>query len=315
MGTTQHVPVLLTEVLHWLQPKPGRSFVDGTLGGGGYTRALVAVVGSTGQVIAIDRDEAALERFKIAGVSTNVILIHDSFANLNQICDQRGYNRYDGIVCDLGLSTDQLSDSSRGFTFVGAGSLDMRFDSSATELTAYKIVNGWSVQQLRNMLLHAGEEPLAMPIARAIVDSRKQAPITTPEKLAEIVNTVYKSHFSKPSRINPATRTFQALRITVNGELDALKEMLPQALYWLKPGGRLAIVSFHSLEDRMVKDFFRQESRDCICPPKAPVCQCEHKAQLKVLTKKPITPSAKEIAVNPRSRSAKLRVAERINMA
>jgi len=305
----------MAEVLHWLAPQPGQSFIDGTLGGGGYTRALAAAVGSTGQIISIDRDEVALERFKTAGVPTNVTLIHDSFANLNKICDQRGSNRYDGIVCDLGLSTDQLSDSSRGFTFAGAGALDMRFDSSASELTAYEIINGWSVQRIREILLKVGEEPLAAPIAQAIVASRKQAPITTPEKLAELVNNIYKSHFSKPSRINPATKTFQALRITVNGELDALTEMLPPALRWLKPGGRLAIVSFHSLEDRIVKDFFRQASRDCVCPPKAPVCQCNHTAQLKVLTKKPITPTAKELAINPRSRSAKLRVAERINMA
>lgn len=312
MAVTQHVPVLLTEVLHGLQPQPGQMFIDGTLGGGGYTRAIAAAVGPTGQVVAIDRDSNALELFTAAGVPSNVTLVHDSFAHLDQICDQTGPSNYAGIVCDLGLSTDQLSDRARGFTFTGAETLDMRFDTESTEPPAADILNTWSVQQLRLMLATAGEEPLALPIARAIVSTRTSTPITTPEQLAQIVAGVYHQHFSRPSRIHPATRTFQALRITVNGELDALRDFLPQAVSTLAPGGRIAIVSFHSLEDRIVKDFFRQASRDCLCPPNSPICRCGHTAQLKIVTKKPIVPSSKELVANPRSRSAKLRVAERL---
>ena len=246
----------------------------------------------------------ALAGERLAEFGRRVTLVQGNFADVEEIAVEHGFCPVDGILLDLGLSSLQLEAAGRGFSFQLDGPLDMRFSPSQT-VTAADLVNDLSVEELASILFRYGEEPRARRIARAIVAER---PINTTGELAALV----KRTVGCRERLHPATRTFQALRMAVNEEMECLAEVLPQALRLLAPGGCLAIISFHSLEDRLVKQFFRKEARDCLCPPEVPVCVCGHRATLGILAKKPIRPSADEVAANPRSRSAKLRIAYRL---
>lgn len=301
-----HIPVLYQEVLAGLRLKPGGHYIDATVGGGGHARGILIASAPDGKLLGIDADHTAvaLAREQLAEFGKRVILIQGNFANLEEIALGHGFCPVDGILLDLGLSSMQLEAARRGFSFQLDGPLDMRFAPSQTA-TAADLVNTLSAEELVGILSRYGEEPQARRIARAIVAER---PINTTGELAALVERTA----GRRRRIHPATRTFQALRIAVNDELECLAEALPQALRLLTPGGRLVITSFHSLEDRLVKEFFRNEARDCLCPPEAPICTCGHQAALGIVTKKPIRPSADEVAANPRSRSAKLRIAYRL---
>ena len=307
---------MLPEVLAGLEPKPGQTFIDCTLGGAGYTLALAKAVGPTGKVLSIDLDDLALEnakdKLKLASIS-NVVLVQDNFRNLQTIAqDNLGENfKVDGVVMDLGLSSAQLDDESRGFSFQGDRPLDMAFSQEGhTAIATTTIVNRYPLDRLTYVFRTYGEEPKAYALAKKIIEKRKGNWIRTTGELLEIISLVIKPN--PRIRINPATRVFQALRMETNRELEALKEVLPIALNLLKPGGRMAIVSFHSGEDKIVKEFFKIESKECICPPSVPVCVCKHEPTLEILTKKPSPASDAESNLNPRARSAKLRLAQKI---
>ena len=308
-----HEPVLLDEVIHYLNPKPGQRFIDGTLGGGGHTLAMLNRIFPKGAVLAIDLDPTAIKAAttKTKKFSSNIIFVKNNFKNLKQIAYDNKFTNVSGIVLDLGLSSGQLQDRFRGFSFLADGTLDMRFGPDQG-ITAREIVNAYPEQDLADIFKTYGEERLAWPIAKKIVELRKQQAIDTPAQLVAIVSELYQRYFHKPSRTNPATKVFQALRIAVNEEMENLDQVLPDALAVLKSGGRLAVISYHSLEDRKVKTFFKKESVDCICPPELPVCQCDHKASITLVTKKPVTPGLEEITRNSRARSAKLRVAQKL---
>jgi 16S rRNA (cytosine1402-N4)-methyltransferase len=287
-----HVSVLLDQVVHWLQPQPGAVLVDGTLGAAGHTKALAAAAGEDGLVIGIDRDPAAIETASQQLRGLPVRLAQANFCDLPEVLEQLKIEKVDGVVLDLGLSSDQLADRDRGFSFWSDGPLDLRFDPTSGE-PARRLINRLSVEHLTQLISSYGEERYSPRIARAIVQRRHEKPIETAAELAELVRNCV----PKPpggSRIDPATRTFQALRIAVNDELKSLAIALRRIPDCLRPGARMAIISFHSLEDRRVKEAFRTDER------------------LKVLTRRPVSPDDEEVADNPRSRSAKLRVAERV---
>lgn len=312
----QHIPVMLNDVLAGLEPKPGQVFIDCTLGGAGYTLALAKAVGPKGRVLAIDLDNLALEnarkKIELAGIS-NIVLVQDNFRNLQNIVRENFPDNFkvDGIVLDLGLSSAQLDDESRGFSFQGDRPLDMAFNQEGhTAVATTTIVNRYPLERLTHIFREYGEEPKAYLVAKKIVEKRKKNWIRTTGQLLEIISQVIKPN--PKSRINPATKIFQALRMETNKELEALEEVLPAAVNLLKSGGRLAVVSFHSGEDRITKEFFKTESKDCICPATVPVCVCHHQAILKIITKKPIPVSDIESNLNPRARSAKLRLAQKI---
>lgn len=301
-----HIPVLFQAVLDGLQVRSGGRYIDATVGGGGHAAGILAASSPGGCLLGLDRDPAALEvaRVQLASYAGQVALVHGSFSHLAEIARVRSFVPVDGILFDFGLSSLQLADPTRGFAFMRDGPLDMRFDPTKEGLTAAALVNHYSLEELTALLYRYGEEKQARRIAGAIVAAR---PLHTTKELAATVERVV----GRRGRIHPATRTFQALRIAVNDELATLEAALPQAVEVLATGGRLAAISFHSLEDRPVKRFLRRESRDCICPPEIPVCVCDHRATLRLVTRKPIRPTADEIAANPRARSARLRVAER----
>jgi 16S rRNA (cytosine1402-N4)-methyltransferase len=261
-----------------------------------------------GMLLGLDRDPEAADRAgrRLQSFGDRVRVVCASYVELLAVAQREGFLPLDGILFDLGYSSWQINNPDRGFAFSRDGPLDMRFNPAGDEPTAADLLNKLPEKELVTLLRDYGEEPRSRHIARAIVDARPFA--TTSELARAIVDAVG----GRSGPIHPATRTFQALRIAVNRELEAVERVLPDAIEALKPGGRLAVIAFHSLEDRIVKRFLRQESRDCICPPELPICQCDHKRSLKVLTRKPITPAAAEIARNPRSRSAKLRIAEKI---
>jgi 16S rRNA (cytosine1402-N4)-methyltransferase len=287
----RHIPVMLDEVVEWLAPAPGKVLVDGTLGGGGHTRALAERVGDTGYVIALDRDPAAIAAAERNLAGLRVKLAESNYSELPEVLEAVGIEAVDGIVLDLGLSSDQLADRSRGFSFDADGPLDLRFNPTEGE-PASTLVNRLTAEDLADLIYEYGEERFSRRIARKIVETRKLRPIETARELAEIVRKCV-PRSPRGERIDPATRTFQALRIAVNDELKSLEMALKQIPDCLRPGGRVAIISFHSLEDRRVKEAFREDPR------------------YEVLTKKPLLPSAAEVEANPRSRSAKLRVAAR----
>ncbi len=288
---TVHIPVLFNEVLEQLQPAPGGIFVDGTLGGGGHTRALAERVGPEGRVIAVDLDDVAVERASTALAGLPIAVANASYADIPEVLDEVGVAAVDGVLLDLGLSSDQLADAARGFSYLSEGELDMRFDLDRGE-PAWRMIERMSEEHLANVIYQYGEERFSRRIAKKIVEQRRSDPIRTASQLAELVRSCVPR--SRGHNIDPATRTFQALRIAVNGELDALQTALKRLPAYLKPGGRLAIISFHSLEDRIVKQAFREDER------------------LNAITRKPIIASEEESSRNPRARSAKLRVAERI---
>ncbi len=287
---TCHIPVLFNEVLEWLAPAPGKIFVDGTLGGGGHTEALARAVGPTGLVVAADLDPAALVRCEVRLAGLPVKLAGTNYADIPEVLDDLEIQGVDGILLDLGLSSDQLADAERGFSFQLDGPLDLRFDPERGE-SAAELLSHIGEQRLADIIYQYGEERCSRRIAKKVVETRRNAPIRTAGQLAELVRSCVPR--TPGLRIDPATRTFQALRIAVNQELASLEKSLATFPGCLKPGGRLAIISFHSLEDRLVKHAFRNDER------------------LEVLTKKPILPSEREEAENPRARSAKLRVAQR----
>ncbi len=309
-----HEPVLLKEVLEYLRPEPNDNFIDGTLGNGGHALALLKLITPSGRLLGIDLNrrtiEMTQERINAAAsqIGDRLILVKDNFNNLEQIVSTYKFYPVKGILLDLGFSSSELADPERGFSFEQVGPLDMRYGD--TRLTAKEIVNHWSERELSRIFKEYGEERYARLIARAMVEARKIRELETTTDLVRVIERVYRGK-PKP-KIHFATKIFQSLRIAVNDELNNLKLVLPAALKVLAPAGRLAIISFHSLEDKIVKDFFKQESKGCLCPPSLPICHCGHEPSLKIITKKPIRPSQLEIKNNPRSRSAKMRVAEKI---
>jgi 16S rRNA (cytosine1402-N4)-methyltransferase len=308
--TSPHIPVLLDEVLKELNPHPGQRFIDGTVGAGGHAEALLKATAPDGQILALDADPAALNiaRQRLAPFANRIHLINANFEQLAPIARSYNFLSVHGILLDLGLSSMQLDDAERGFSFQSEGPLDMRYDPSGPT-TAADLVNSLSQSELADLLYRFGEERRSRAIARAIIAAR---PLHTTRELAEVVTRAVGRRGKAP--IHPATRTFQALRIAVNDELETLSRALPEATTLLARGGRLAVISFHSLEDRIVKNFFLQESRECICPPEQLTCTCNHRATLHIITRKPITAKSHEVSINPRARSAKLRVAERIEI-
>lgn len=320
MEHSQHVPVMLDEVLKFLRPKSGGRYIDGTLGGGGHTAAILEQSAPDGRVLGIDTDEQALQRvraqFSDFVDSGRLVLAHGNFADIGRIANENGFASVQGVLLDLGFSSDQMDDPQRGFSFGADGPLDMRLDQSL-ETSAADLINNSSEQELADIFWKYGEEKRSRQIARRIVRDREQGAITRTAQLAKIATAGVSF---KQGTIHPATRVFQALRIAVNQELDRLETVLPQILDLLdtyedeehRGGGRMAIIAFHSLEDRIVKEFVRREATDCICPPRMPVCICGHKARLRILTPKPLTPGIEETERNPRARSAKLRVAEAV---
>ncbi len=313
MTPGKHIPVLLEEVINFIQPQSNANYIDATLGGGGYTERLLQENKPQGQVMCFDLDQSAilLGQKKFIKDQNRIIFINDNFSKIKTKINEYKFFKIGGIVCDLGYSTLQIEDDRRGFSFKSEGELDLRF-STQTALTATEILQEWSGEKIADILKRYGEEPLAKKIAQLIVTTRQKTKITG-RVLREIVERVYVKKWSTPSRIHPATRTWQALRIEVNQELIHLQNFLVDAVAVMPPGSRLAIVSFHSLEDKIVKHYFQQEAKDCICPKELAKCICQHRAQLKILTKKPVVASEQEVSNNPRSRSAKLRVIEKLN--
>ena len=302
-----HLPVLYNEIIHAMQPHPEGLYVDGTVGAGGHAYGILQASSPDGQLLGMDVDPQALALAaeKLFEFGTRVHIVHTSYSTLLKRLKALKWTQVDGILLDLGLSSMQLDTQARGFSFLKEAPLDMRFDPSSGA-SAADLVNHMDEDELADVLFRYGEEHRSRQVARAILQAR---PITTTTQLAQVVARVTRSG---REGIHPATRTFQAIRIAVNRELEMLETVLPQTVQALAPGGRLAIIAFHSLEDRMVKQFMRRESQDCICPPQQPVCTCGHHATLREVTRKPIRPQEVEIKNNPRSRSARLRVAERI---
>jgi 16S rRNA (cytosine1402-N4)-methyltransferase len=315
-STDGHRPVLLHPLIESLQPRPGQLFVDGTLGAGGVTAALLERVRPGGRVIAIDRDPAALAaaRRRFADAGDALLLIHGDFADLTEHLRRNRIAAVDGVTLDLGISSVQLDDPARGFSFRHEGPLDMRLDHSSATLTAADVVNGWEEADLAALIRRYGEERFARGIAAAIGRARHERPLTTTGELRETVERAVPRRYW-PKRIHPATRTFQALRIEVNHELESLEQGLQAAIDALRPGGRVGVIAFHSLEDSLVKNALHVAALNCVCPPQQPICTCAHRATLFLHTRKAIKADAAELAVNPRSRSARLRVAERLDTA
>lgn len=326
----EHQPVLLAETIEMLNVRPGLTYVDATAGAGGHLSAIHRAAQGQARVVGIDQDKNSLDALKLR-VPDDVTLIHDNFRYIKAALSQSGINTVDGgILADLGVSSMQIDRGERGFSFQKDGPLDMRMDNTQS-LSAYDIVNGWKEEQLANAIYEYGEERYSRRIAKRIVESR---PIKTTLELSEIVSRCVprgsdkktrKKHFQNSggedgagrkaghSAIHPATRTFQAIRMAVNEELPALEEFLQESLTILEPGARLVLITFHSLEDRIVKQFFKHAAAECVCPPKLPQCACDKRSELLILTRKPITASSQEILANTRSRSAKLRAGEKLN--
>jgi len=308
-----HQPVLMREVVDLLSPRPGAVIIDGTLGMGGHTEALLEAH-ETIEVIGIDRDEEALKiaKERLAPFDGRVRFVHGNYRDCVEILSTLGVETIDGFLLDLGLSSLQLDRPERGFSFRMSGPLDMRMDRTHG-VSAADLVNAASVEELSNIISRYGEERFADRIAQAIVAVRAKGAIETTDELARIVYDAIPRKFHPPN-IHPATRTFQALRIAINNELANLEKGLEAGFSVLSAGGVMAVISFHSLEDRIAKGFFRYKTLSCICPPDLPVCMCDKKVEMRVLTKKPVLPSDEEISTNPRARSAKLRAARKLDV-
>jgi len=309
-----HLPVLVDEVIEMLAPIPGSLHIDATLGAGGHTERILEAASPDGRLLGIDADAAAIARVEArlrARFGDRLVLRQANFRDLATVAPAAGFGAVDGCLFDLGLSSYQLADRERGFGFRAGGPLDMRFDPSRG-VPASELLASLDTAELTALFRRYGEEPKAPRIARAIVDARRVAPVATAEELAALVQGVVPPNPRQPRRTHPATRVFQALRIAVNEELDALMAGLASALDLLRPGGRIVVLSYHSLEDRIVKRFFQAERRGCVCPPALPVCVCGRNPRLRLVTQPSMTPSATEIAANPRARSARLRAAERL---
>ena len=307
MSALTHIPVLVKETIEALAVQPGGRYIDCTLGGGGHAAAILDRSSPGGQLLGIDADPKAIKiaKTRLRAYSGSTLLINENFVNLQAICSKHGFLPVHGILFDLGLSSLQLNGNNRGFSFQHEAPLDMRL-SPNQEVTAADIINTSSESELAQLIKTYGEEDRSHKIAHYIV---KERPLKT---TLQLVRTIEQAIGSKRGRIHPATRTFQALRIAVNHELERLEATLKQVINLLGFEGRLVVISYHSLEDRIVKQFMQQESKDCICPPGIPTCVCGHTACLRLINKKVITPSPEEVRLNPRSRSAKLRAAEHL---
>ena len=306
-----HISVLLNEVLDGLSIKPDGIYVDGTLGGAGHSLEIVKRL-RNGKLIGIDQDPAALEKSKevLADYMDRVILVHSNYSDIKRVLREIGFDKVDGILLDLGVSSHQLDTEERGFSHNKDAPLDMRMDTTG-RFTAWDVVNTYSEGELEKILLEYGEEKWARRIAQFIVNERQEKTIDTTFELVSVI----KKAIPKKVRMeghHPAKKTFQAIRIEVNRELEVLTGAITDMVECLNPGGRLAIITFHSLEDRIVKEAFKELYKDCICPPELPKCVCDKRREIDIITRKPLTPSKEELEYNPRSRSAKLRVAERI---
>ena len=304
-----HQSVLLHECIEALDIKPDGIYLDGPLGGAGHSLEIAKSL-TTGRLIGVDRDTVALEAAsrRLASCLDRVTLVHDNFANLAAILDAQGLEKIDGMLFDLGVSSPQLDDGSRGFSYMADAPLDMRMNRD-DRLTAYDVVNTWPREELRRILFEYGEERYAPLIAAAIERKRAEKPIETTLELVDLIRGAMPAQALREKQ-HPAKRSFQAIRIAVNDELGSVERMLNDAMDRLNPGGRLAVITFHSLEDRIVKNAMQQAARGCTCPPEFPVCVCGKKPKVKILTRKPIVSGEKELNENPRARSAKLRVAE-----
>jgi len=309
-----HLPVLAEEVIEMLQPAAGSLQIDATVGGGGHTERILEASDPDGRLLGLDADGAAIARVaqRLERFGDRLVLRQANFRELGSVAPAAGFGAVDGLLFDLGLSSFQLADTERGFGFRAGGPLDMRFDTGRG-VSAAELLATLDATELTALFRRFGEEPFAPRIARAIVEARRAASITTAEELAALIERVAPRTAPGRRRIHPATRVFQALRIAVNEELDALSEALAVAVDLLRPGGRLVVLSYHSLEDRIVKRFLDAERKGCICPPSVPVCVCGRTARLRLVTRPSLTPTDAEIAANPRARSARLRAAERID--
>lgn len=308
-----HVTVLKHEAVEGLAVKPDGIYVDCTLGGAGHSSEIARLLSASGKLVAFDQDETAIRHAQEAlkSFAAQIQLVNRNFRYLEEELAHLGIREVDGVLFDLGVSSPQLDEADRGFSYNKDAELDMRMDRS-TELTAEVIVNTWEEQEIARILLDYGEEKFARRIAKHIVHMRQRKPIRTTSELAEIIKEAIPAA-ARRSGPHPAKRSFQAIRIAVNDELGAFEDALAGALRVLKPGGRIAVITFHSLEDRICKQFFAKHKERCTCPPDFPMCVCGNQGELKIINRKPILPSPDELRVNPRARSAKLRIAERLD--
>ncbi|MDO4580963.1 MAG: 16S rRNA (cytosine(1402)-N(4))-methyltransferase RsmH [Bacillota bacterium] len=311
-GEFRHIPVLADEVLKYLSPVAGGTYIDGTLGGGGHAELILQRIGEQGRLLGVDRDRQALaaaaERLQTYGDS--FCAVHGRYAEMVELAAARGVTAADGILLDIGVSSYQLDQAERGFSYMADAPLDMRMDRGE-QISAADIVNDADERQLTQILFAYGEEKWAKRIAGFIVEARAQKRIETTGELTELIKKAIPKGAREAGQ-HPAKRSFQALRIAVNGELEQLKQGIDAAVSLLKPGGVLVVISFHSLEDRIVKNSFRYHASDCICPPQLPACVCGHHAELKLLNKAPVMATQQEIDINPRARSARLRAARKL---
>ena len=307
-----HKPVLLDECLDALAIRPDGIYLDGTLGRAGHSLEIVRRLTEGGRLIGVDRDETALAAAeeRLAEFRERVTLVHSNFSCIHEILDSLGLDKIDGMLFDLGVSSPQLDDAERGFSYMNDAPLDMRMDRTAA-LTARDVVNTWPYEELRRILFEYGEERYAPVIAKHIVREREISPIETTGQLTDIIKRAMPPAALREKQ-HPAKRSFQAIRIAVNGELDELEPMMEAAADRLNPGGRLAVISFHSLEDRIIKKAMQRLATGCTCPPEFPVCVCGKQPKMKLVTRKPVVSTAAELEYNPRARSAKLRVAEKV---
>lgn len=308
----EHVPVLLNQIIDILAPNPGEVFVDCTLGGGGHSKEILKRILPDGQLIGIDQDKNALNaaRNNLQEYENNVIFVHSNYEQLNEVLKEHSPRGIDGILFDLGVSSHQLDEKERGFSYMQDAPLDMRMNKD-NPFSAEELINTYSVEELTKIIKDYGEEKWAKRIAQFIVDARTKEKIVTTGQLVEVIKAAIPAGARREGP-HPAKRTFQAIRIAVNRELEVLEETLETAVKWLKRGGRIGVISFHSLEDRIVKEKFKYLALDCICPPQLPICQCKKNAEIKILTRKPVTAAQGELAENPRARSAKFRAAIKI---
>lgn len=310
MDGVYHVPVMVAEVLELLAVRPDGTYMDCTLGGGGHARAVLDALGPTGRLVGLDRDEEALAAAASLAADRRVSLVAGCFERLDEILRELGITAVDGVLFDLGVSSHQLDEPGRGFSYQADGPLDMRMDRGA-ELTAAGLLATASEEELARILWAYGEERYARRIAAALVKARSRDPLTTTGQLVAVIRGALPPGVGRRGP-HPARRTFQALRIAVNDELGRLKKGLAAAVEVLAPGGRLVVIAYHSLEDRLVKQYFVLLSRSCLCPPGVPVCRCGHRPSLRLVTKKPVTPRPGEVEANPRARSARARAAEKL---
>lgn len=314
---TVHKSVMLEEAVEGLNLKKGDTVVDATLGGGGHSLEILKKIGDTGKLIAIDRDSGATERFKskiknenLNIKKENLILINENFANIENILSEIKIDRVDAMLADFGLSSDQLDDENRGFSFNSKARLDMRMNLEQ-DLSAFEVINEYSQEDLYKIIKKYGEEKFVGSIVKKIIAKRKENPIERVDELVDLILSAVPKRFQH-QKIHPATRTFQAIRMEVNRELESIEKFIREGIGRIVAGGRMAVISFHSGEDRLVKNIFRELAKNCECPPDFPVCRCSKRAEVKIITGKPILPQIGEIEENTRARSAKLRIVQKI---